>query len=198
MPFGIRRFNITSKRGALCAFSFPFPRIRFTWCSTCSFTFRFPAVGYSMGHTFDCTVTLFGPSALPTALPTMASADFSQFVVTTAFAPPARPHGISRQSFLVYLPDLRTWVTVAFWTSLPFASLSAMLALYQVSVRQVLFRYPFFSPVPHGTNLGSRYKGSSATTPLVDFHHRLTACPSYKKYPPLLTGITEKSRGIYF
>ena len=43
--------------------------------------------------------------------------------------PPVRPHGISRQSFLVYLPDLRTWVTVAFWTSLSVASLSAMHAL---------------------------------------------------------------------
>ena len=43
--------------------------------------------------------------------------------------PPVRPHGISRQSFLVYLPDLRIWVTIAFWTSLPIASLSAIYAL---------------------------------------------------------------------
>ena len=40
-----------------------------------------------------------------------------------------RPHGISRLSFLVYLPDLRIWVTVAFWTSLYPASLSAIYAL---------------------------------------------------------------------
>ena len=43
--------------------------------------------------------------------------------------PSMRPHGISRQSFLVCPPDLRTWVTVAFWTSLSVASLSAMHAL---------------------------------------------------------------------
>ena len=43
--------------------------------------------------------------------------------------PPVRPHGISRQSFLVYLPDLRLRVTVAFWTSLSLASLSASHAL---------------------------------------------------------------------
>jgi len=43
--------------------------------------------------------------------------------------PPVRPHGISRQSFLVCLPNLRMWVTVAFWTSLPLASLSAICAL---------------------------------------------------------------------
>ena len=59
----------------------------------------------------------------------MTSADFSQFVVTTAISPPVRPHGISRQSFLVYLPDLRIWVTTLFWTSLPWASLSAIYAL---------------------------------------------------------------------
>jgi hypothetical protein len=58
----------------------------------------------------------------------MVSADFSQFVVTTDF-PPVRSHGISRQSFLVYLPDLPAWVTIAFWTSLLHASLSAMQAL---------------------------------------------------------------------
>ena len=43
--------------------------------------------------------------------------------------PSMRPHGISRQSFLVCPPDLRTWVTIAFWTSLSMASLSAMYAL---------------------------------------------------------------------
>ena len=36
VPFGIRRFNITSKHDsiALCAFSFPFPWIRPMWCSS--------------------------------------------------------------------------------------------------------------------------------------------------------------------
>ncbi len=58
----------------------------------------------------------------------MVSADFSQFVVTTEF-PSVRPHGISRQSFLVYLPNLLTWVTVTFWTSPLLASSSAMQAL---------------------------------------------------------------------
>ena len=38
---------------------------------------------------------------------------------------PARPHGINQYSFLVYLPDLHIKVTVTFWTSLPFANLSA-------------------------------------------------------------------------
>ena len=42
--------------------------------------------------------------------------------------PSARPHGINQYSFLVYPPDLRIWVTVTFWTSLPFANLSAKYA----------------------------------------------------------------------
>ena len=43
--------------------------------------------------------------------------------------PSVRSHGISPQSFLVYLPDLRLRVTVAFRTSLHLASLSTAHAL---------------------------------------------------------------------
>ena len=43
-------------------------------------------------------------------------------------SPSVRPHGISHQSFLVYLPNLPAWVTIAFWTSPLYASLSAMQA----------------------------------------------------------------------
>ena len=113
-------------------------------------------------------------------MPTMASADFSQFVVTMTFASPVRPRGISRQSFLVYLPDLRTWVTIAFGTSLPYASLSAMYALYQVSVRQATILLSLLLACTSRCKPWESLWGSSATTPLVDFHHRLTACPSYK------------------
>ena len=58
---------------------------------------------------------------------TMAFADFSLFVVTTVSL--VRPHGISHQSFLVYLPNLLAWVTVAFWTSRLQARLSTIQAL---------------------------------------------------------------------
>jgi len=69
---------------------------------------------------------LFGPSLLPS---TMTSADFSQFALLRTILPSMRPHGISRLSFLVYLPNLLTWGTIAFWTSLLYVSLSAMQAL---------------------------------------------------------------------
>ena len=51
-------------------------------------------------------------------------------------SPSMRPHGISHRSFLVYLPDLRTRVTVIFWALLPIANLPALYASYPISIRQ--------------------------------------------------------------
>jgi len=62
----------------------------------------------------------------------MASADFSQFVVTTDRAPSVRPHGISPEPFPVYSPDLRVEVTVAFETLMLSAISSAGLPLRSV------------------------------------------------------------------
>ena len=94
--------------------------------------------------------------------------------------PSARPHGISRPSFLVYPLDLRTRVTVAFRVFDVSSHLARRVRLHiQFLSVGPRFRYCFFSPAPHDANLANRYGGSSATTPLVDFHHRLTACPSY-------------------
>ena len=67
-------------------------------------------------------------------------------------------------------------------------SSSAMYALYQVSVRQATISLSLLLACT------SRYKpwGSSTTTPLVVFHHRLTACPSYNKKRRLCTAGAEK------
>ena len=70
-----------------------------------------------------------------------------------------RPRGISRQSFLVYLLDLRIRVTVTF---LDFVTLSPLILRIRLGIKflfvRLRFRYPFFSPAPHGTNLGSRFR----------------------------------------
>ena len=98
--------------------------------------------------------------------------------------PSARPHGISRPSFLVYPLDLRTRVTVAFRGFDVSSHLARRVRLHiQFLSVGPRFRYCFFSPAPHDANLANRYGGSSATTPLVDFHHRLAACPSYYQRP---------------
>ena len=49
-----------------------------------------------------------------------------------------------------------------------------------LSVR-LRFRYCLFSPIPHDMNLTSRFRVRLQTTPLVDFHRRQAACPSYYK-----------------
>ena len=70
-----------------------------------------------------------------------------------------RPRGISRQSFLVYLLDLRIRVTVAF---LDFVTLSPLILRIHLGIKflfvRLRFRYPFFSPAPRDTNLGSRFR----------------------------------------
>ena len=72
--------------------------------------------------------------------------------------PPVRPHGISRQSFLVYLPDLRTRVTVAFRVFDVSCHLARRVRLHiQFLSVGPRFRYCFFSPAPHDANLASRY-----------------------------------------
>ena len=137
--------------------SFPLPvitpmfvRFRLIYVSPTS------AVRHSQRHTFVSHDLLFSPSVSP---PTMASADFSQFVVTTTNEPPARPHGISPEPFPVYSPDLRIKVTVAFWD---FDVYSHLIRLIRLTIRFLFveprFRYCFFSPTPHDVNLASRYR----------------------------------------
>ena len=116
------------------------------------------------------------------AVPTMASADFSRFVVTTANGTAHetsrdKPASLSSSTCLIYAHR----ITVAFWTSLLLASLSAMYALYQVSVRQATISLSLLLAHTSQCKPWELLWGSSATTPLVDFHHRLTACPSYQK-----------------
>ena len=67
------------------------------------------------------------------------------------------------------------------------ASLSAMYALYQVSVRQATISLSFLLAHTSRCKPWESLWGSLATTPLGDFHHRLTACPSYQKNPGSLT-----------
>ena len=59
--------------------------------------------------------------------------------------------------------------------------LKSMHALYQVSVRQATISLSLLLACTSQYKPWESLWGSSATTPLVDFHHRLTACPSYRK-----------------
>ena len=98
-------------------FSFPLLRSQpYVVCSDFIYVSSYHCRAYPQDIHLHRTVKLFRPSRF---LGTMASADFSQFVVTTDRAPSVRPHGISPEPFPVYSPDLRIEVTVAFGTLMP-------------------------------------------------------------------------------
>ena len=108
-------------------FSFPLPRTQpYVVCSDFIYVSSYHCRAYPQDIHLRRTVKLFHPSRL---LGTMASADFSQFVVTTDRAPSVRPHGISPEPFPVYSPDLRIEITVAFGTLTLSAISSAHYAL---------------------------------------------------------------------
>ena len=82
---------------------------------------------------------------------TMASADFSLFVVTTADEPPVRPPQLRCVFFpSMHLPHLLV-LPATFWTSVPFATLSAFPSLICGSCPSgQRFAYSFFQIPSHG------------------------------------------------
>ena len=152
MPFGIRRFNITSKHDA-------------------HLRFAFPAVRYSMGHTFDYTVTLFSPSATPiSGLYLLWLLLTSHSSLLLRYFPACetsrdKPANLSSSTCLIYTHGLR----------LPFG-LHCLAPAYPPCVPYIRFlfvrlrfRYPFFSLAPHDVDLGSRYGVRRQLRPLWTF-----------------------------
>ena len=103
----------------------------------------------------QCTIRPFALTVTRSA--TSASADSSTFVVTILNGLP-RPRGISHTSFIVYLPNLRIKVTVAFWN---FTAFCQLVRLIRLGIRFLFvrprFRYCFFSPKGRPLKLASRY-----------------------------------------
>ena len=85
-------------------------------------------------------------------------------------SPFVRSHGISHRSFLVYLPNLRIRVTVAF---LDFVTLGPLIRRIRLNIGflfvRLRFCYPFLSPTPHDVNLGSRFGVRRQLRPLWTF-----------------------------
>ena len=86
-----------------------------------------------------------------------------------------KPASLSSSTCLIYIHGLR----LPFGLCCPKPAHPPCTPWYQISVRQATISLSLLLAYT------SRYKpweslwSSSATTPLVDFHHRLTACPSY-------------------
>ena len=141
-------------------------------CVCLSFTFQtLPLVSDSHRDIHSrLTLQIIRPFALSCArTATSTSADSSAFVVTIPSGLP-RPHGISHTSFIVYLPDLRIKVTVAFGN---FAVYSQLVRLIRLHIRflsvRPRFRYCFFSPERHRSKLASRYGVRRQLRPLWTF-----------------------------
>ena len=112
----------------------------------------------------------------------MASADFSQFVVTTADETVCetsrdKPVGLSSSTCLIYAYGLR----LPFGLHCFVSAYPPQTPYYQVSVRQVTILLSLLLAHTSRCKPWESLWGSSATTPLADFHRRLTACPSYTK-----------------
>ena len=99
-----------------------------------------------------------------------------------------RPHGISHNSFLVYLPDLPFELTFAFRASLSFVSLPTQWALVSGFCPSG-YDFAIASSLPHLTmwNLQVAIGFVGNYAPL-DFHHRIMTCPSYRKNAAIWDG----------
>ena len=113
-------------------------------------------------HSFD----VLNRSALhPTV--TMASADFSQFVVTTANGAACETSRDKSRTF----PRLPVRFTQQGYGCLwDFAALCRLILLLRLVIGFLFvgprFRYGFFSPAPHGAKLASRYRVRRQLRPL--------------------------------
>ena len=128
-----------------------------------------------------CAVGLFSPSHRHG---TMASADFLQFVVTTA--PAACKTSRDKSSVFPRLPSGFTHTGYGCLLGLRCLrpSCPPCAPSYPVSVRRATISLLLLLAYTSRCKPCKSLWGSSATTPLADFHHRLTACPSYLKNRP--------------
>lgn len=135
---------------------------------------------------------------------TSTSADFLTFVVTILNGL-SRPHGINHTSFIVYLPNLRIKVTVAFGNFTVFCQLVRLIRLHiRFLFVRPRVRYCFFSPKRHHLKLASRYRVRRQLRPEWTFttdvwHARHTkksvAQPLIAPLSIILVVLSDKSRG---
>ena len=175
----------SSNSDILCVLrSFPLPGITLMLCVYGSYTFHLHPLSDIHRHIYlsallYCSDLLLIP--IFKGLPTIASADFSQFVVTTENKSVCE---ISRDKsvFFLRLPSRFTHMSYGYpfsFTALCQLTLHVGLRIEFLSV-ELRFRYPFFSPTSHGINLGVALKFVGIYA-CVHFHHRTRAYSLYTK-----------------
>ena len=141
--------------------------------------FAIPAVRCSIGHTFDCKVTLVSPFR---TLPTTASADFSQFVVTTANGTACetsrdKPASLSSSTCLIYAYGLRLLFGLRRLCS-AHPSYKCLISGFCPSGYNFAIPSSRLYLTMQTLGFAMGFVGNYAS---MGFHHRLTACPSYLK-----------------
>ena len=130
---------------------------------------------YSQKHIRCNIVSLAQPFGLRLLWPLLTS---HKSLLLQLMEPPVRSHGINFQFFLVYLLIYADGLRLPLGLRCLKPAHLPTTPLIRFQFVRIRFRYPFFSPTSHDANLGNHH-GLSAATPLVEFHHRLTACLSY-------------------
>ena len=112
-----------------------------------------------MRHTLDYTVTLFSPLAKPISEPCLlrllltSHSSLLLRLITACETSRDKPASLSSSTCLIYAHELR--LPLGLYCSLPaYPPCTPYIRFLFVRLR---FRYPFFSPVPRDTNLGSCY-----------------------------------------
>ena len=196
VPFGIRRFNLFSKSVSSSVFlNFRFPRfVSLPLSIPPHLRFGSYRCRLSLGNIHSrLTLQIIRPFALTDPQPaTSTSADFSTFLVTMAFDTVET----SRDKHCIF-HRLPAWFTHqgygCLWELrclLPSCPLDT--PWYHVSVRQATISLSLLPSQASPPETCESLRGSSATTPLMDFHHRYRTCPSYMKMRKILAEIPHR------
>ena len=126
---------------------------------------------FRMRHTFDYTVTLFGPSATPISelrllrlLLTSHSSLLLRYIPACETSRD-KPASLSSSTCLIYAHGLRLPLGLRCLRP-AYPPCTPYIRFLFVRLR---FRYPFFSPTPRDVNLGSRYGVRRQLRPLWTF-----------------------------
>jgi len=104
----------------------------------------------------------------------------SHSLLLLQISPSMRPHGISSSIF----PRLPAQFTYRSYDCLlDFTASSQLIHSVSLNIRflfvRLRLRYCFFSPTSRDVRLANHFGVRRQLRPNMDFHHRLTACPSY-------------------
>lgn len=180
--------------------SFPLPAVTPMLCVYGSYTFHL--LPLSDIHRYIHSSARLHCSALRLS-PTMASADFSQFVVTTANETACETSPVKVLSLSLHVPAAFTRSSSNFWTSVPFATLSVFPSLICGSCPSgQRFAYSFFQIPSRGGHpccsamcfvVAYAHSGLTPVRECPCWANKLTRCAKLFFAQRVFTGISRNS-----